>query len=149
MLTSDVTRNVTLLLSACEPVSLSAACTRDEIRATNDEIRETDRASVSAIRDTLHEIRDTFSHIMESNMDIRAWIALAALAGTGCAGGQQSADTAPVSPQQEAARQSTAYRTQAISLREMADRRQLEADLLAREVGPNDPSVDKKTSLGG
>ena len=32
-------------------------------------------------------------------------------------------------------------------LREMADRRQLEADLLAREVGPNDPSVEKKRRL--
>ena len=51
------------------------------------------------------------------------------------------------SPQQEAARQSIAYRTQAHSLREMADRRQLEADLLAREVGPNDPSVEKKRRL--
>jgi hypothetical protein len=84
---------------------------------------------------------------MESNMNIRAWIALVVLAGAGCAGGQQSADTSAVSPQQEAARQSTAYRTQAISLHEMADRRQLEADLLAREVGPNDPSVDKKRRL--
>ena len=29
----------------------------------------------------------------------------------------------------------------------MADRRQLEADLLAREVGPNDPGVEKKRRL--
>jgi hypothetical protein len=51
------------------------------------------------------------------------------------------------SPQQEAARQSREYRSQANSLREMADRRQLEADLLAREVGENDPSVEKKRRL--
>ena len=37
--------------------------------------------------------------------------------------------------------------TQANSLREMADRRQLEADLLAREVGPDDPTVEKKRRL--
>jgi hypothetical protein len=29
----------------------------------------------------------------------------------------------------------------------MADRRQLEADLLAREVGPDDPGVEKKRRL--
>lgn len=74
-------------------------------------------------------------------------VALVLLTSAGCAGGQQVGDTGTGSPQQEAARQSTEYRTQANSLREMADRRQLEADLLAREVGPNDPSVGKKRRL--
>jgi hypothetical protein len=79
-------------------------------------------------------------------MDRRALIPLLLVACWGCAGGQQVGDSGTAS-QQEAARQSTAYRTQAASLREMADRRQLEADLLAREVGPNDPSVEKKRRL--
>ena len=70
------------------------------------------------------------SHIM------RALVALVLLTSAACAGGQQTGDTGKASPQQEAARQSAEYRTQARSLREMADRRQLEADLLAREVGP-------------
>ncbi len=69
------------------------------------------------------------------------------LACTGCAGGPPAGDSGMSSPQQDAARQRTEYRTQASSLREMADRRQLEADLLAREVGPNDPSVEKKRRL--
>jgi hypothetical protein len=80
-------------------------------------------------------------------MNTRVWIAVAVLAGAGCAGGQQVGDSGMAFPQQEAARQSSAYRAQAASLREMADRRQLEADLLAREVGPNDPSVEKKRRL--
>ena len=80
-------------------------------------------------------------------MDMRAWIAVGAVALAGCAAGHQGGDRGMASPQQEAARQSIAYRTQAQSLREMADRRQLEADLLAREVGPNDPSVEKKRRL--
>jgi hypothetical protein len=66
----------------------------------------------------------------------------------GCAGGgQQFGDAGTASSQQEAASQRTDYRTQANALREMADRRQLEADLMARELGPNDPSVDKKRRL--
>ena len=66
----------------------------------------------------------------------------------GCAGGgQQVGDAGTASPQQEAASQSAEYRTQANALREMADRRQLEADLLARELGANDPGVDKKRRL--
>ena len=66
----------------------------------------------------------------------------------GCAGGgQQVGDAGTASPQQEAASQRAEYRTQANALREMADRRQLEADLLARELGANDPSVDKKRRL--
>jgi hypothetical protein len=80
-------------------------------------------------------------------MNTRASLIVVVLvASAGCAGGQQVGDSGTAS-QQEAARQSTAYRTQATSLREMADRRQLEADLLAREVGPNDPSVEKKRRL--
>ena len=80
-------------------------------------------------------------------MDMRAWVAVGAVAFAGCAGGQQAADSGLTSPQQEAARQSVAYRSQARSLREMAERRQLEADLLAREIGPDDPSVEKKRRL--
>ena len=79
-------------------------------------------------------------------MDMRAWIAVGTVALAGCAGGQQ-ADRNMASTQQEAARQSSAYRAQAHSLREMADRRQLEADLLASEIGPNNPSVGKKRRL--
>ena len=80
-------------------------------------------------------------------MDTRAaFIAVALLATAGCAE-QQVDQGRTASPQQDAARQSTDYRTQAIELREMADRRQLEADLLAREVGPDDPSVEKKRRL--
>ena len=81
-------------------------------------------------------------------MKTRTWVmALALLAATGCAGGSQVGDGRTASTQQETARQWTDYRTQASSLREMADRRQLEADLLAREVGPNDPGVEKKRRL--
>ena len=84
-------------------------------------------------------------------MEARAsWIAVALLASAGCAGGQDYGTVSPqgtTSPQQDAARQSKEYRTQANSLREMADRRQLEADLLAREVGENDASVGKKRRL--
>lgn len=69
------------------------------------------------------------------------------LATAGCAGGQGASGYGMGSPQQEAARQTTDYRAQANSLREMADRRQLEADLLAREVGPDDPGVEKKRRL--
>ena len=80
-------------------------------------------------------------------MDTRtALTAAILLAGAGCTG-QQVSDGTMASPQQDAARQSTSYRSQANQLREMADRRQLEADLLAREVGPNDPSVEKKRRL--
>jgi hypothetical protein len=81
-------------------------------------------------------------------MDTRAsLIVVSLLAIGGCAGGQGAADYGTVSPQREAAEQRAEYRTQANSLREMADRRQLEADLLAREVGPNDPAVEKKRRL--
>jgi len=81
-------------------------------------------------------------------MDRRAsLIVVILLAGTGCAGGQGTEDYGTASPQREAAEQTADYRTQANSLRELADRRQLEADLLAREVGPNDPAVEKKRHL--
>jgi hypothetical protein len=79
-------------------------------------------------------------------MDQRVWIAVLFLASAGCAG-QQGGDIGTASPQQDAARQSTDYRAQANQFRQMADRRQLEADLLAREVGENDPSVEKKRRL--
>ena len=74
-------------------------------------------------------------------------MAVVLLATAGCAGGSQVADGRTASTQQETARQWTEYRTQASALREMADRRQLEADILAREVGPNDPGVEKKRRM--
>lgn len=81
-------------------------------------------------------------------MDTRtSLIAITLLGSTGCAGGQGAGEYGTGSSQQEAARQTTDYRAQANSLREMADRRQLEADLLAREVGPGDPGVEKKRRL--
>lgn len=81
-------------------------------------------------------------------MNTRASLtAILFLACAGCAGGPPAGNSGMVPSQQDAARQWTQYRTQASSLREMADRRQLEADLLAREVGPNDPSVEKKRRL--
>jgi hypothetical protein len=81
-------------------------------------------------------------------MHIRTSILAAVLvAMAACAGGPQAGDGATASSQQQTAQQWKEYRTQASSLREMADRRQLEADLLAKEVGPNDPSVEKKRRL--
>lgn len=80
---------------------------------------------------------------MKTRISITAVLLLAA---AGCAGSQVG-DGRTASTQQDTARQWTEYRTQANSLREMADRRQLEADLLAREVGPNDPGVEKKRRL--
>jgi hypothetical protein len=82
-------------------------------------------------------------------MDARASLIVVILltSAGGCAGGQGGADYGTASPQREAAEQRADYRTQASSLRQMADRRQLEADLLAREVGPNDPAVEKKRRL--
>ena len=81
-------------------------------------------------------------------MDTRASLIVVSLVvSMGCAGGQEAADYGTASPQREAAEQTADYRTQANSLRELADRRQLEADLLAREVGPNDPAVEKKRRL--
>jgi hypothetical protein len=78
----------------------------------------------------------------------RSSLAMAILLVAGCAGGgQQFGAAGTASPQQEAASQRADYRTQANALRAMADRRQLEADLLAREIGPNDPSVGKKRRL--
>jgi hypothetical protein len=84
---------------------------------------------------------------MEVAMDRRTFITLLLLTTGGCAGTQGTGDYGTASPQQKAARQTTDYRSQANSLREMADRRQFEADLLAREVGPNDPTVEKKRRL--
>ena len=80
-------------------------------------------------------------------MNTRGWLSAMMLLAAGCAGGQQADSYGTASSQQEAARQRTDYRAQANSLREMADRRQLEADLLSREVGPNDPTVEKKRRL--
>jgi len=70
----------------------------------------------------------------------------------GCAGGGQRLEgTATGSPppatQQDAAQQAQDYRTQAQALRDMADRRLVEAELLARDLGPNDPAVQKKKQM--
>jgi hypothetical protein len=85
--------------------------------------------------------------LMEVFMDRRIVIAFLLAAGSGCVGGQGPGEYGTGSPQQDAAHQTTDYRTQANSLREMADRRQLEAELLAREVGASDPAVEKKRRL--
>ena len=77
----------------------------------------------------------------------RSLFVIILFASAGCAGGEGSTNYGTALPQQEAARQTTDYRAQANSLREIADRRQLEADLLAREIGPNDPAVEKKRRL--
>ena len=69
------------------------------------------------------------------------------LVAAGCAAGPQGKTDTMAFSQQQNAQQRMEYRTQATSLREMADRRQLEADLLAREVGPTDPGVEKKRRL--
>ena len=69
------------------------------------------------------------------------------LTSAGCVGGQGAADYGTGSPQHDAAEQTADYHMHANSLREMADRRQLEADLLARYVGPNVPDVEKKRRL--
>jgi hypothetical protein len=53
----------------------------------------------------------------------------------------------PASTQQEVADQARDSRTQAYALAEMADRRQLEADVMAKELGPDHPSVEKKRRL--
>ena len=67
-----------------------------------------------------------------------------------CAGGQRleetSSGSAPAT-QQDAAHQARDYRKQAQALREMAERRQVEADLLARDMGPDDPAVQKKRRM--
>ena len=49
--------------------------------------------------------------------------------------------------QQEVADQARDARTQSYALTEMADRRDLEADVLAKELGPDHPSVEKKRRL--
>ncbi|HKT33535.1 MAG TPA: hypothetical protein VJR03_01805 [Nitrospira sp.] len=74
-------------------------------------------------------------------------MAITLLAGFGCAGPQVSDSYGTASPQPDAAKQTADYRAQANSLREMADRRQLEADLLARELGANEATVGKKRRL--
>ena len=51
------------------------------------------------------------------------------------------------STQQEVADNARDSRTQSYALAEMADRRQLEADVLAKELGPDHPSVEKKRRL--
>lgn len=53
----------------------------------------------------------------------------------------------PASTQQEVADQARDSRSQSYALAEMADRRQLEADVLAKELGPDHPSVEKKRRL--
>ncbi|HEU4686110.1 MAG TPA: hypothetical protein VFS39_16505 [Nitrospira sp.] len=78
-------------------------------------------------------------------------IAVALLAAAGCAAsGGQSEVTVPVAQpgtQQETAERARDQRTLSYALREMADRRQMEADLIARDRGPNDPAVERKRQL--
>lgn len=81
-------------------------------------------------------------------MDTRgSLVAIVLLASAGCAGSQVGEEYGTAFPQQEGARETADYRGQANSLRKMADRRQLEADLLAREVGPDSPGIEKKRRL--
>ena len=73
------------------------------------------------------------------------------LTAAGCASsgqfGEKGTSSLPGATQQEAANQAQDYRTQANALRDMAERRQVEADLLMRDLGPNDPTVQKKLRL--
>ena len=78
-------------------------------------------------------------------------IAIGILTLAGCATRDQRLPDSTAVPaaatQQEAAQQARDYRTQAQALRDMAERRQVEADLLSRELGPDDPGVQKKRRL--
>ena len=79
-------------------------------------------------------------------------IAIVFLTTTGCASsgqrlGHAGTGSLPGTTQQETANQAQDYRTQAHALRDMAERRQVEADLLARGLGPDDPAVQKKLRL--
>ncbi|HJT20506.1 MAG TPA: hypothetical protein VJ746_08545 [Nitrospira sp.] len=85
-------------------------------------------------------------------MKIRqALIVLALFTAGGCATDRQAqapgSGIAQQTTQQETASQARDHRTLAYALREMADRRQFEADLLMRDVGPNDPAVQRKRQL--
>lgn len=80
-------------------------------------------------------------------MKRRIFVTFFLVACSGCAAGQDGGEYGMGSPQQDAALQTTDYRTQANSLRQMADRRQLEAELLAREVGADEGVVEKKKRL--
>lgn len=80
----------------------------------------------------------------------RSLLTIVMLSVAACAGGQRLQETssgpAPAT-QQDAAHQARDYRTQAQALREMAERRQVEADLLVRDLGPDDPAVQKKRRM--
>ena len=80
---------------------------------------------------------------------IRGWLlTIVILTVAACAGRLQETSSGPApATQQDAAGQARDYRTQAQALREMAERRQVEADLLARDMGPDDPAVQKKRRM--
>jgi len=90
---------------------------------------------------------DSTYHTLIGRVLLGLMFLVSGLTSAGCAGGQGAEDYGTASPQRDAAEQIADYRMHANSLREMADRRQLEADLLAREVGPNVPAVEKKRRL--
>jgi hypothetical protein len=79
-----------------------------------------------------------------------ALIVLALFAAGGCATDQSQSPQAGIAQpttQQETAMQAREHRSLAYALREMADRRQFEADLLMRDLGPDDPAVQRKRQL--
>lgn len=74
-----------------------------------------------------------------------------ALVAAGCTttdrpAGEKIVESAPPR-QQDTAQQARDYRNQAYALQDMADRRQAEADLLARDLGQGDPAVENKRRL--
>jgi hypothetical protein len=71
-------------------------------------------------------------------------VGLLALLLTGCARDTRNATDLT---QQEAAREAQDYRGEAYELWEMADRRDREAELLANDLGPDDPKVRQKRDL--
>jgi hypothetical protein len=74
-----------------------------------------------------------------------ALLGVLGLAVRGCAAPQRQVPAGVASPtQQRTADQARDRRGQAYSLAEMAERRELEADLLARERGDRDPLVEEK-----
>lgn len=87
---------------------------------------------------------------MMKPMSFMLCIAGLVLVVAGCAARQSEGRpmaAAPGSTQQETAQQAREVRSQSYALGEMADRRQREADVLAKELGPDHPSVEKKRRL--
>jgi len=82
---------------------------------------------------------------------IRVWcLSALCLIWSACASGNARQSPVAVSPpgtQEEAADLARDSRSQANTLAEMADRRELEAAVLARELGQDHPSVETKRRL--